>query len=261
MAVVLRNLCMLQRTWYRSLLSVTRSPPESIVSWSGLFQNCCRQCGALQLNQYRHLATKKTKAKGKGHPHARVSINSALVEEIINLQEVAEEMNAVIKNLEDYNKSLNIRTSPGALDHIVVATKDGKFPLNQIGQISMKSPQLILVNMSSLPEATESASIAIRESGMNLNPEVDGTVIKVPVPKVTREHREHLAKLAKQFTNKAKESLRKVRTNAISEAKKSKASVSEDTIKLIEKQIQQMTDDFSLEIEKQLTAKTKELLG
>lgn len=55
--------------------------------------------------------------------------------------------------------------------------------------------------------------------------------------RVTREHRENLAKLAKQFTNKAKESLRKVRTNAVNQAKRSKDTVSEDTIKLIEKQV------------------------
>ncbi|MBN3278482.1 RRFM protein, partial [Polyodon spathula] len=101
----------------------------------------------------------------------------------------------------------------------------------------MKSPQLILVNLTSFPEATAAATKAIRESGMNLNPEVDGAVVRVPIPKVTREHREKLAKLAKQFTNKAKESLRKVRTNAVNQAKRSKDTVSEDTIKLIEKQV------------------------
>lgn len=55
--------------------------------------------------------------------------------------------------------------------------------------------------------------------------------------RVTREHREMLAKLAKQNTNKAKDSLRKVRTNAMNKLKKSKDRVSEDTIRLIEKQV------------------------
>ncbi|XP_058843052.1 ribosome-recycling factor, mitochondrial-like isoform X2 [Acipenser ruthenus] len=159
------------------------------------------------------------------------------------------------------SRHLATKKNKGALDHITVTTKDGKFPLNQLGQISMKSPQLILVNMTSFPEATAAASKAIRESGMNLNPEVDGTLVRVPIPKVTREHRENLAKLAKQFTNKAKESLRKVRTNAVNQAKRSKDTVSEDTIKLIEKQIQQMVDDVAADMDKQLTTKTKELLG
>ncbi|XP_041095641.1 ribosome-recycling factor, mitochondrial-like isoform X1 [Polyodon spathula] len=254
----------------RSLPALLRTPLEITVSRPGLCQKGCGQCGALPLSQSRHLATKKNKAKGKGQPQARLSINSALVEDIINLEEVKEEMNAVIENLkEDYSRNLSIRTSPGALDHITVTTKDGKFPLNQLAQISMKSPQLILVNLTSFPEATAAATKAIRESGMNLNPEVDGALVRVPIPKVTREHREKLAKLAKQFTNKAKESLRKVRTNAVNQAKRSKDTVSEDTIKLIEKQvkdgawfmIQQMVDGVAADMDKQLTTKTKELLG
>ncbi|XP_047685568.1 ribosome-recycling factor, mitochondrial isoform X2 [Prionailurus viverrinus] len=153
------------------------------------------------------------------------------------------------------------KKAKGSLDHITVVTADGKLALNQIGQISMKSPQLILVNMASFPECTAAAIKAIRESGMNLNPEVEGTLIRVPIPKVTREHREMLVKLAKQNTNKAKDSLRKVRTNAMNKLKKSKDKVSEDTIRLIEKQISQMADDTAAELDRHLAAKTKELLG
>ncbi|GAB5580090.1 ribosome-recycling factor [Prionailurus iriomotensis] len=211
----------------------------------------------------RYFATKKAKAKGKGQFQTRVNLNAALVEDIISLEEVDEEMKSVTEALKDnFNKTVNIRTSPGSLDHITVVTADGKLALNQIGQISMKSPQLILVNMASFPECTAAAIKAIRESGMNLNPEVEGTLIRVPIPNiVTREHREMLVKLAKQNTNKAKDSLRKVRTNAMNKLKKSKDKVSEDTIRLIEKQISQMADDTAAELDRHLAAKTKELLG
>ncbi|XP_069465757.1 ribosome-recycling factor, mitochondrial isoform X2 [Ambystoma mexicanum] len=158
-------------------------------------------------------------------------------------------------------RHLATKKSKGALDHIIVVTKDGRLPLNQIGQISLKSPQLIIVNMTNFPESTAAAEKAIRESKMNLNPEVDGSIIRVQVPPVTRDHRENLAKLAKQLTNKAKDSLRRVRTNAVIEIKKSKNSVSEDTIKLLEKQVQQMADDVATEMDKHLATKTKELLG
>ncbi|KAM5300535.1 ribosome-recycling factor, mitochondrial isoform 3-T3 [Ctenodactylus gundi] len=104
----------------------------------------------------RHFATKKAKAKGKVQSQARVNINTALIEDIINLEEVDEEMKSVIEVLKDnFNKTLNIRTSPGSLDHISVVTADGKLALNQISQISMKSPQLILVNMASFPESNQ----------------------------------------------------------------------------------------------------------
>ncbi|KAA8584230.1 hypothetical protein FQN60_008015 [Etheostoma spectabile] len=187
-------------------------------------------------------ATKKAKAKAKGQT-AKVNINSALVEDIISLDEVKGDMTAVLNALkDDFTRNLSIRTSPGALDHIVVTTQDGKFPLNQLGQVSMKSPQLIMVNMSSFPEMIQHCA--------NQNSR-----------KVTREHRENLAKLAKQFGNKAKDSLRKVRSNAVTQVKKTKEGHSEDTIRLVEKQIQQMADNIAEDIDKQLAAKTKELLG
>ncbi|XP_034048028.1 ribosome-recycling factor, mitochondrial [Thalassophryne amazonica] len=206
-------------------------------------------------------ATKKAKAKAKSQP-AKLNINASLVEDIISLDEVKEDMTAVVETLkEDFTRNLSIRTSAGALDHIVVTTQDGKFPLNQLGQISMKSPQLIIVNMSGFPEAAATATHALRESSLNLNPELEGTNIKVPIPKVTREHRENLVKLAKQLSNKAKDSLRRVRSNAVSQVKKAKEGHSEDTIHLLEKQIQQMADSVAADVDKLLAAKTKELLN
>ncbi|XP_068430868.1 ribosome-recycling factor, mitochondrial isoform X2 [Clinocottus analis] len=243
----------------QSLLRQVRSPlvATSRVSEPLLYPNSTFYPAACK----RLYATKKAKAKAKGQS-AKVNINAALVEDIISLDEVKGDMTAVLDALkEDFTRNLSIRSSPGALDHIVVTTKDGKFPLNQLGQVSMKSPQLIMVNMSSFPEATAAATRALRESSMNLNPEVDGTIIKVPVPKITREHRENLTKLAKQFCNKAKDSLRKVRSNAVTQVKKTKEGHSEDTLRLVEKQIQQMADNITVDIDKQLATKTKELLG
>nr|XP_034363835.1 ribosome-recycling factor, mitochondrial-like [Arvicanthis niloticus] len=133
-------------------------------------QHDYRQYSAYPAVPVRHFATKKAKAKGKGWPQARVNIDTALVEDIISLEEVDEDMKSVIEALKDnFNKTLNVRTAPGSLDHITVVTADGKLALNQIGQISMESPQMILVNMASFPECTAAAIKAVRESGMNLN--------------------------------------------------------------------------------------------
>ncbi|KAF6125851.1 mitochondrial ribosome recycling factor [Phyllostomus discolor] len=245
-----------------SLAALARPPAEAFLKTvsgkpSGYGQDMARPAVSS-----RHFATKKAKAKGKGQSQTRVNLNTALVEDIISLEEVEEEMKSVLEALKDnFNKTVNIRTAPGSLDHITVVTADGNFALNQVGQISMKSPQMILVNMASFPECTAAAIKAIRESGMNLNPEMEGTLIRVPIPKVTREHREMLVKLAKQNTNKAKESLRKVRSNAMNKLKKSKDKASEDTIRLIEKQISQMADDTVAELDRHLAVKTKELLG
>uniref|UniRef100_A0A8C5MRW8 Ribosome-recycling factor, mitochondrial n=1 Tax=Leptobrachium leishanense TaxID=445787 RepID=A0A8C5MRW8_9ANUR len=140
-----------------------------------------------QIALSRHLATKKSKAKSKAHSQIRVNINSTLVEDIIDLENVKQEMKKVLDGLkDDFNKNLSIRTSSGSFDHITVTTKDGKFPLNQLGQISLKSPQLFIINMASFPECATAAVNALRDSHMNLNPELDGTIIRVPVPQTRR---------------------------------------------------------------------------
>ncbi|KAM9370966.1 ribosome-recycling factor, mitochondrial [Phaethornis superciliosus] len=259
MAMALRCFRHLSPLLYSSSSAAVRAFPQVPSGCPDPLRFGC-QGGVRQVLLTRHLATKK--AKGKGQSQAKVNIKAALVEDIINLEETSEDMQAVVEALkEDFSRNLSVRTSPGALDHIVVMTKEGKFPLNQLGQISLKSPQLLVVNMTSFPESTAAAMKAIRESGMNLNPEVDGTIIRVPIPKVTREHRESLAKLAKQSTNKSKEALRRVRSKSVNQVKKFKSKVSEDTIWMLEKQIQQMADSAAAEMDKLLAAKTKELLG
>ncbi|XP_019366403.1 PREDICTED: ribosome-recycling factor, mitochondrial [Gavialis gangeticus] len=261
MALAVRCIRQLHPLLHSFLAGAARSPQQVPAGCSALLLNASRPHGVCQTVPTRPVVTKKGKAKGKGQSQARVTIDAASVEDVINLEEVNAEMLSVMEVLrEDFSKNLSIRTSAGALDHIIVTTKDGKFPLNQLGQISQKSPQLIIVNMASFPESTAAAIRAIKESRMNLNPEADGIIIRVPVPKVTREHRESLVKLAKQYTNKAKDSLRWVRNNAISCVKKTESTVSKDTIHLLEKQIQQMTDDTMAEMDKLLAAKTKDLL-
>ncbi|XP_056157998.1 ribosome-recycling factor, mitochondrial isoform X2 [Lampris incognitus] len=218
------NLGLMRPLLCQSLGQLVRSPLMATARVST--QLLSHQPTSFPVTCTRFYATKKAKAKAKGQ-QTKVNINSALVEDIINLDEVKEDMTAVLNTLkDDFTRNISIRTSPGALDHIMVTTKDGKFPLNELGQLSMKSPQLILVNMTGSPEATAAASRALRES-----------------------------------SNKAKESVRRVRSNAVTHIKKAKEGNSEDTIRLIEKQLQQMADGFAVDIDKQLATKTKELLG
>ncbi|TKC47396.1 hypothetical protein EI555_004447 [Monodon monoceros] len=184
MALGLRCSRLVHPAFCNFLAALTRPVSEVTLKTVSGRQNDHGQYLAYPAVPIRHFATKKAKAKGKGQSQTRMNLNTALVEDIISLEEVDEEMKSVIEALKDnFNKTVNIRTSPGSLDHITVVTADGKLALNQIGQISMKSPQLILVNMASFPECTAAAIKAIRESGMNLNPEVEETLIRVPIPK------------------------------------------------------------------------------
>ncbi|XP_069843093.1 ribosome-recycling factor, mitochondrial isoform X2 [Dipodomys merriami] len=159
MALGLKCFRLIHPAFCSYLTTLTRPISEITVKTMSGRQPDHRQYMACTVVPVRHFATKKAKAKGKGQSQTRVNINIALVEDIINLEEVDEEMKSVTEALKDnFNKTLNIRTSPGSLDNITVVTADGKLTLNQIGQISMKSPQLILVNMASFPEGTETCS-------------------------------------------------------------------------------------------------------
>uniref|UniRef100_A0A8C2FZW9 Ribosome-recycling factor, mitochondrial n=1 Tax=Cyprinus carpio TaxID=7962 RepID=A0A8C2FZW9_CYPCA len=246
--MAMSHLNLLRPVLCRFLPSVVRTP---LVTSSRVPSLPHSSCPVLLPNYVRHYATKKSKPKAKGQT-AKVNINAALVEDIISLEEVKEDMAAVLTTLkEDFSRNLSIRTSPG---------QDLQVPQTQLSVISSDVCVCVCV-CAMCPQAMTAVTRALQDSSMGLNPEVEGTIIRVPVPKVTREHRENLVKLAKQFCNKAKDSLRRVRTGAVTRVKKSKESVSEDTIHLVEKQIQQMADNYAADIDKQLATKTKELLG
>uniref|UniRef100_A0A161MHB4 Ribosome-recycling factor, mitochondrial n=1 Tax=Triatoma infestans TaxID=30076 RepID=A0A161MHB4_TRIIF len=88
---------------------------------------------------------------------------------------------------------------------------DGKkYPLIELGQIVRKNPKVITINMVAFPQALPATLKALSESGMNLNPQQEGTTLYVPVPKVTREHRENLSKNAKAHFIKCRDGIRDV---------------------------------------------------
>lgn len=166
MALGLKYFRLVHPAFHSYLAALTRPVSEmTLKTVSGGQQDHRRYMGSPAV-PVRHFATKKAKAKGKGQSQTRVNINTALVEDIINLEDVDEDMKSVLEALKDnFNKTLNIRTSPGSLDQITVVTADGKLALNQISQISMKSPQLILVNMASFPESNQGAQRNAGETG------------------------------------------------------------------------------------------------
>ncbi|XP_035684287.1 ribosome-recycling factor, mitochondrial-like [Branchiostoma floridae] len=221
----------------------------------------CRSHDLVKVTAVRYYAKKGKKPQKGGKGGGRVEINTSVGSEVTDIEAVRGKMQKALDALkEEYVKNLSLRTSVGSLDSISVQTVNGRFPLNHLGQIVMKSPQMYHVNMVGAPQEIPSVLQAISQSGMNLNPIQEGNTIKVPIPKVTKEHRENLAKKAKAGCNKTKDQIRDIRNQAMKEAKKAKATVSEDTVRLVEKQIQQLTDDFNGNAEKILEEKSKELL-
>ncbi|XP_018335368.1 ribosome-recycling factor, mitochondrial [Agrilus planipennis] len=207
----------------------------------------------------REYAKGKDKKKDKGK--TQVKFNESEIAEFVNVDSVKNQMQKAIDDLKnDFVKQLSLRSSAGAIDSLKV-TFDGKdYTLQELAQIIRKNPKTLVVNMHVFPQAIPAVLTALKNSGMNLNPQQDGTTLYIPIPKVTREHRETLAKNAKSLFVKYRDAIKDVKNKEIKSLKKKKTA-SEDQLKVVEQQVATLTDSYILEAEKVYNSKTGELLG
>lgn len=198
---------------------------------------------------------KKEKAKGP------VQINDAQLSELLNLEQLRGNMDKSIEKMkDDFIKNLSVRSNAGSIESIIVNVDGANHTLQELGQITRKNPKLIVVNLAMFPQAAPAAVKALQKSGMNLSPQQEGTTLYIPTPKVTRDHREGLAKSAKAFFVKCKDSIRDTQTKNI-KGIKGKTGVSEDLIKSVESQVVAISDGYIKKAEDILVKKQQELLG
>ena len=137
-----------------------------------------------------------------------------------------------------------------------------KHPLSEVANIARKSPQLVVLNLSALPDAVKPVMTAIAKSGMNLSPQQEGNIIYLPIPKVTREHREGLANNARALCVRAKDELKHINSSFSNYVKKQKKShVSEELIFNVNENLKYLIDNKVHELEVLLEQKIKELLN
>ena len=135
--------------------------------------------------------------------------------------------------------------------------------MNEIASLSKKDPKKVIIDASAFPQAATNIMAAIRDSGMNLNPQQEGLTIYVPIPKVTKEFREKLAAGAKKKLTESKDSFRKVQNKFIKKVSESELSgdVSKDDARAASDAIKSITDNF-MSLGDQLCAnKCKDILG
>ncbi|XP_054711314.1 ribosome-recycling factor, mitochondrial-like [Uloborus diversus] len=171
-----------------------------------------------------------------------------------NLQHVSEQLK------KDYAESLSLRSTGANIENLLVKIEDEEHSLHELAQISKKNQNLIAINLSDFPEALKPAMQAILETGSGLNPQQEGTMIYVSIPKLTREHRETLAKNARTLFVKAKDDIRAVQNQYMKEAKR-KTDLSEDLVFATVNQIMAIAEQCNGELEKLMKTKQKELLG
>jgi ribosome recycling factor len=169
------------------------------------------------------------------------------------------------KTIQSFRKDLlSLRTgraNAAMLDMIKVDVYGQLMPINQMATVSVPEARLITVQVwdQSNIKAVDSA---IQKSDIGINPQIDGSVLRLRIPDLTEERRKDLIKVLKNIGEKNKVSIRNIRREANDELKKliKDKKISEDENKLFEKSIQKVTDDHIENIEKILTEKEKEIL-
>ena len=142
------------------------------------------------------------------------------------------------------------RASASLLEPIKVDAYGSGMPLNQVGTISVPEPRMITVQVWD-KSMVGSVEKAIRDSGLGLNPAADGQLVRVPLPELTEQRRQEMAKIAGKYAEQARVSVRNVRRHSMDELKKLEKGghLSEDDHKLYADEVQEMTNKTISEID------------
>lgn len=203
---------------------------------------------------------KNKSKKDKGKP--KIDVNLEEVEEVVNLPEMKKEMANILEQLKsDYIHQLSLRISTNTFQTIPVETADGKFPLNQLGQVIQKNPSLIIINLAMSPQYLTAVKDALSNSGIGINPQIDSTSIFLPIPKVTKEQREKLSKSAKILCDKSKQKMRDVNNKYSKKLKSAKQDHSEDLIHSIHELLLSLMHENMVTADEMMKKKQQDLLS
>ena len=153
------------------------------------------------------------------------------------------------------------RANASMLDLVKVDVYGQKMPINQLGSITTPEARMINIQVWDLNNVNLIDS-AIKKSELGLNPQIDGQLIRLPIPDLSEERRSEMKKMIKSMGEKCKVSIRNVRREANDELKKLLKSkeISEDDEKKFEKIIQTSTDDHIKQIDDKVISKEKEIM-
>ena len=179
----------------------------------------------------------------------------------INKDDLSKRMDGAISSFNGDLAGLRTgRASTNMVDGILVDAYGQKMPLDQVGSIFVPEARMISIQVwdKGLVVAVEKS---IHESGLGLNPQVDGELIRIPIPELNEERREELSKIAGKYAEQAKISIRNVRRDGMDEIKKieKEGSVGKDRAKDLEGEVQELTDDYIKRIDDILSQKESEI--
>ena len=152
------------------------------------------------------------------------------------------------------------RGSASMLDPVNVDAYGSMTPINQVGTVNVPEPRMVTINVwdKALVGKVEKA---IRESGLGINPQLNGTIIMLPIPELNEERRRELSKVAGGYAENARVSIRNIRRDGMDQIKKAKADgMSEDDQKIWEGEMEEMTKKYIKSIDELLEAKQTEIM-
>ena len=169
------------------------------------------------------------------------------------------------KSIQSLKKDLSTlrtgRANSNMLDTIKIDVYGQLMPINQIGSITTPEPRMINIQVWDANNVSV-VDGAIKKSDLGLNPQIDGQLIRLPVPELNEERRTELKKLIKSIGEKCKVSIRNVRREANEDLKKLLKSkeIGEDEEKTHEKKVQTITDDHIRSVDEKVSSKEKEIM-
>ncbi|MES2664867.1 MAG: ribosome recycling factor [Pseudomonadota bacterium] len=152
------------------------------------------------------------------------------------------------------------RASASILEPIMVESYGQMTPINQVGTVNVPEPRMVVINVWDKAMVSK-VERAIRDSGIGINPVVDGPLIRLPIPELNEERRRQLTKVAAGYAEAAKVAIRNVRRDGMDQIKKAKsAGMSEDDQKMWSEEVQEMTDKSIAAIDRALEGKQQEIM-
>ena len=180
---------------------------------------------------------------------------------IIDTDDLQRRMDGALSAMKGELASLRTgRASSSMLDPITLEIYGQRTPLNQLGTINVPEPRMVTINVwdkTNIPLVEK----AIRESGLGINPQLNGAIIMLPIPELNEERRRELSRLAGQYAESARVAVRNIRRDGMDQIKKAKSDgMSEDDQKFWEEAVQELTDSTIKMLDGILDSKQAEIM-
>ena len=179
----------------------------------------------------------------------------------IDLDDIERRMKGAVEALKTEFAGLRTgRATASLLDPITVDVYGATMPLNQVGTVTVPEARMLSVQVWDKSNAS-AVEKAIRNSGLGLNPMLDGQLVRIPIPELNEERRAELAKVAAKYAEQGRIAIRNVRRDGMDQIKKAKSDgMSEDDQKIWEGEVQELTDTHIGKVDDFLNTKQEEIM-